>query len=37
MLDNEDDVVHRLTLLAPLWSRSEPGGIVVGAKDATPQ
>ncbi len=36
VLDDEDNVVHRLTLLAPLWSRSGPGGIVVGARDATP-
>jgi len=35
VLDDEDNVVHRLTLLAPLWSRSDSGGIVVGAKDAT--
>lgn len=34
VLDDEDKVVHRLTLLAPLWSSSTPGGIVVGAKDA---
>ena len=37
VLDNEDNVVHRLTLLAPLWSTSNSSGIVVGAKDAAPQ
>jgi transmembrane sensor len=34
MLDDEDSVVRRLTLLAPLWSTSTPSGIIVGAKDA---
>lgn len=34
VLDDEDMVVHRLTQLAPLWSSSTPGGIVVGTKDA---
>jgi len=37
VLDDEDSVVHRLTLLAPLWSTSNQSGIVVGAKDAAPQ
>ena len=37
VLDDEDSVVHRLTLLAPLWSTSTQSGIVVGAKDAAPQ
>ena len=34
MLDDEDSVVRRLTLLAPLWSTSTSRGIVVGAKEA---
>lgn len=34
VLDDEDSVVHRLTLIAPLWSQSTEKGIVVGAKDA---
>jgi len=37
VLDDEESVVHRLTLLAPLWSTSNPSGIVVGARDAAPQ
>jgi transmembrane sensor len=35
VLDDEEKVVQRLTLLAPLWSSSGPEGIVVGAKQAT--
>ncbi len=34
VLDDEDSVVRRLTLIAPLWSQSTSKGIVVGAKDA---
>jgi transmembrane sensor len=34
VLDDEDSVVHRLTLLAPLWSTSRQGDILIGSKDA---
>lgn len=37
VLDDEDAVVHRLTLLAPLWSTSGESGIVVGTRDAAAQ
>ena len=33
LLDDEEAVVHRLTLLAPLWSTSKESGLVVGARE----
>jgi transmembrane sensor len=35
VLDDEDNVVRRLTLLTPLWSSSTPAGIVLRAKQAS--
>jgi transmembrane sensor len=35
VLDDEENVVHRLTLLTPLWSSSTPAGIVLRAKRAS--
>jgi transmembrane sensor len=37
VLDDEEGVVHRLTLLAPLWSTSDQRGIVIGAKEGAGQ
>ena len=37
VLDDEDAVVHRLTLLAPLWSTSGASGIVVGTRNTAAQ
>jgi transmembrane sensor len=35
VLDDEENVVHRLTLLTPLFSSSSPAGIVLRAKEAS--
>jgi transmembrane sensor len=37
ILDDEDSVIHRLTLLTPLWSSSSPTGIVLRAKETPVQ
>jgi transmembrane sensor len=37
LVDDEENTVHRLTLLAPLWSTSAASGIMVGTKDTAAQ